>query len=258
MNRDAMCRKIASYSLMAAGIVAVAAISGCGGAANPTLTSVSPAHISPAGGAKVTINGSNLRADDLVTFGGVPAPAVQWVNSQIIIATAPKVSTLSAVPVSVGSATLSNAISYDLDGITCSGSVCTYAGDAFYNSLGPGAVVHQCTGSPDGNSAGNIQAGAGDYVIVNDVSAPTAGSYTMTVYGATGNNRDFAVYVNGSSKMIDVNIVSDSNVWNAPASPVSVQVPLNAGMNNIEFTGNPNGSYWSPDLCWITIGPGQN
>ncbi len=260
MNSDVVRRMITNCSLMLAGIVAMTAISGCGGRPAPTISAVSPTHLSPAGGEQVTITGTNLYASALVTFGGTPSPAVQWVNSGTMIATAPRSTSNGSVSVAVGSATLPDAITYDLDGITCSGGVCTYAADGYYNSLGPGANIQTCTGSPDGNAVGNLQAGAGDYVIVNDITVPTAGKYTMTVYGAEdqgGNGRDFAVYVNGSTDLIYV-WISGGTSWTAPAPGVAVPVTLNAGKNSIEFTGNPSGFYWGPNLCWITVGPTAN
>jgi hypothetical protein len=260
MNSDAVSRKITKCSFILTMVVALAALSGCGGTPKPTITAVSPTHLSPAGGAQVTITGSNFNANALVTFGGLPSPTVKWVNSGTMIATAPRSATNGSVAVSVGSATLANALTYDLDGITCSGAVCTYAADGYYNSIGPGADIATCTGSPDGNAVGNLQAGAGDYVIINNVNVPTDGTYTMTVYGAEdqgGNGRDFAVYVNGSTDVLDVWVTGGTS-WTAPAPGVPVPVSLKAGNNSIEFTGNnvsADGFYWGPNLCWITVGP---
>jgi hypothetical protein len=257
MNSDTKS-KIATCCLMVAGIVLGGVLSGCAGQAAPIVSSVSPTHLSPAGGTAVTINGANFKPDMLVMFGSNPAPTVQWVNSTELIVTAPKSATMAMVPVSVASATLSSGVTYDLDGITCSGAVCTYAGDAYFNSFGANANIQQCTGSPDNNAAGNINAQGKNWVIINDIQVPTTGNYTMTVYAGTMAVRDFAAYVNGSTSMIDVNITTPGTGWYVPAPPVSVQVPLIAGQNNnIEFTGNPNGSYWSPNLCYITIGPGH-
>jgi hypothetical protein len=253
-----MKKKTVVCGLALAGLTAITILAGCGGTATPVISSVTPTDLSPGGGTAVTIMGKNFTPDVLVTFGGNPAPSVKWVNSQELIVVSPKSNTTASVPVAVGKSSLPNAVTYDLDGITCTGAVCTYAGDAYYNTLGSQAQIHSCTGSPDGNSAGNINANPGSYVIINDIQVPTTGNYTMNVYGATAAVRDFAAYVNGSTTMIDVNFVNPGSSWNAPAPPVAVQVPLQANYSNsIEFSGNPNGSYWSPDLCYITIGPGQ-
>jgi len=262
MNSDTK-GSIVRSEVAAAGIALVALLAGCGGTtAAPVITSVSPQHLSPAGGTAVTINGKNFHPNDLVMFGNYPAPQVQWVNSTSIIATSPKYPSMDTVAVNVGSASLANAVTYDLDGITCDSSAdaCTYAADAYFNSYGSGTNIQTCTGSPDNNAVGNINADGSNWVIVNDVQVPTTGNYTMTVYGGTMQQRHFAVYVNGSTNLIDVYFPNPSDSsWYVPVAATPVEVPLVAGQNNsIMFTGNPDStlpgvSYWAPNLCYVTI-----
>lgn len=56
----------------------------------PTIAQITPANGPPAGGTAVTINGSNLRSECTIRFGGVPATNVAFVSASAMTATTPE------------------------------------------------------------------------------------------------------------------------------------------------------------------------
>ncbi len=85
----------------------------------PTVSSVSPNQGASAGGTLVTISGSNFATGAVVTFGGVAATSVTFVNSSTLTAVVPRAAPGAPTVVSVtvtntggASGTLSNAFTY--------------------------------------------------------------------------------------------------------------------------------------------------
>ena len=114
----------------------------------PTVSSVSPNSGSTAGGTAVTITGTNFAAGAMVTFGGVAATNVAFVNTTTITATTPSGSAGAVtvtVTVSGQSASLTGGFTYVFtDAVTAPGnftgaligtSVPTYvSGQQYYNA----------------------------------------------------------------------------------------------------------------------------
>jgi len=127
--------------------------------------------------------------------------------------------------------------------------VTSYEAEASGNTLSGKAAVAACTTCSGGKKVRFIGDGAANYVIINKVSAASAASYTLTVYGVVDGTRSFSVSVNGAAP---VTVSCTGTSWEAPVSaPPSVTVTLKAGSTNtIKFYNN---SAYAPDLDRITI-----
>jgi hypothetical protein len=95
-------------------------------------------------------------------------------------------------------------------------------------------------------SVGNL--GGSSTVTFENVNVPAAGTYQMEVDYMTQGQRSFFVAINGNTP-IELDLTGYS--WGTPTSTV-VQVPLQAGTNQIEFS-NPSG--YAPNLDSIVISP---
>ena len=219
-----------------------------------TVLSMTPSQIYTTGG-QVAFAGTNFTSDVTVTFGGVAATKVYLQNSTLITAVSPAVSAPSTVDVVVtnshGSVTLSKALSYVTPPVvtpsSCNSLPCTYKAYDPANTLVGGAQVATCSGCPDGEKVGNL--GYGAFVIINNVYAPKAGNYTLTITGCEGGGtEDYQVIVDGGAA---VSVPLSGSNWNAPAPPITITVPLQAGSNNTVELGNA--SAYSPDVVNIQI-----
>jgi hypothetical protein len=135
----------------------------------------------------------------------------------------------------------------------CTSAICTYYADNPGNTLVAPAVVVGCSGCKTGSKVGGYDGGSGS-LTVNNVYAPTAGTYNLTIYGVDGDSpgyRTVSVSVNGSSSPQSANI-SGSN-WNGDAPPVTIQVQLTQGSNSLQFYTLP--SNYSPQLDYFVVSP---
>jgi alpha-galactosidase len=122
--------------------------------------------------------------------------------------------------------------------------------EAEYATLSGAAVSSagfcgNCSGlAAVGNLGGNPQT----TVTFDNVNVPVAGTYQMEIDYMTQGQRSFFVTVNGGpAQQLDLNGYS----FGTPTSTV-IQVPLNAGVNQIEFS---NPSNYAPNLDSIVISP---
>jgi len=112
-----------------------------------------------------------------------------------------------------------------------------YEAESSANTLGGGATVYSCAGCSGGAKVGYI--GGGGYMVFNNVTAPRAGTYLMTVGYVDGDSSRIAIVtVNGTPFQLPLSGTNDNN-WDT-AQTVTIPVDLNAGTNSIQF-GNPNG-----------------
>ncbi|HEU5353968.1 MAG TPA: CBM35 domain-containing protein [Actinocrinis sp.] len=113
----------------------------------------------------------------------------------------------------------------------------TYEAEASGNTLGGGATVYGCSGCSGGAKVGYI--GGGGYLVFNNVTAPVAGTYLVTVGYVDGDSSRVAIVtVNGAPFQLPLSGTNDNN-WDV-AQTVTIPVQLAAGANTIQF-GNPNG-----------------
>ncbi len=132
--------------------------------------------------------------------------------------------------------------------VSASGSLpaqTVYEGDASGNLLSGQAVVMQCT-CLDGNEVGYVGNDAANSVTINNVSAPTSGTYQMNIYAAVSGARTFFVSVDGGAAAQAT--LTGTNFSLPVASGMTVQ--LDAGANTIEFS-NPDA--WAPNLDHIVV-----
>jgi hypothetical protein len=117
------------------------------------------------------------------------------------------------------------------------------AGNTFSGSTAPGA----CSGCSGGMRVRFIGNGSNNFLIINNINVPTAGNYTLTIYYVVSGTRSFSISVNGGAA---IPFTVSGTTWNAPGTPVSVTISLNAGNNSIRFFNN---SAFAPDMDRITI-----
>jgi hypothetical protein len=218
-----------------------------GGGSSIGLTSLAPNQVLLTGG-QVVLTGTNFTSDAAVTFGSVAATSSSFQGSTQITATTPAVKSGGAVDVVVssaagGMATLSKGLTY----VQCQSVPCTYQAADGGNTLVGNAAVGTCTGCAQGVKVGSL--GNGSDVIFNNVYAPSAGNYTLTIIGCEGaGTQNYQVIVNGGTP---ITIPLTGTNWNAPAAPVSITIDLTAGGNNTIELGNA--SDYSPDVVSIAL-----
>jgi len=108
------------------------------------------------------------------------------------------------------------------------------------------AAVRSSSGASGGALVGYVGGGTANYLQFNNVNA-TAGTHTVTIYYASGENRSLTLSVNGGAAST-VNTPSTGG-WDTVGSATTT-VTLAAGNNTIRL-GNPSG--WAPDIDRITV-----
>jgi hypothetical protein len=229
-------------------VVSITISSSGGTSSSPiTLTSATPNQVLLAGG-PIVLAGTNFTSNAAVTFGGVAATSTTFQSATQITATAPAVQSGGAVDVVVssaagGTATLSKGLTY----IQCNTMPCTYQATDGENTLVGGAAVGTCTGCAQGVKVGSL--GNGADVIINNVYAPAAGNYTLTITGCEGaGTQDYQAIVNGGAP---ITVPLTGTNWSAPAAPVSITIELAAGGSNTIELGNATN--YSPDVVSIAV-----
>jgi hypothetical protein len=118
----------------------------------------------------------------------------------------------------------------------------SYEGEA--GTLGGTAVVASCSACSGGAKVRFIGNGAGNDVTIA-VTAATAGSRTLTVFGCVNGTRTFSVSVNGGAAQ---SVALTGVDFNNPVS-ATLAVSLNSGANTIRLF---NDTAFAPDLDRIT------
>ena len=115
------------------------------------------------------------------------------------------------------------------------------------NTIGGGAVIASCSACSGGEKVGYL--GGTGYLIFNDVTAPRAGTYLMTLSYVDGDSsRTGVVTADGTPFELPLPGTNDNN-WDA-VQTATVPVQLHAGDNTIEFS-NPDGYVY--DIDKITL-----
>jgi hypothetical protein len=122
-------------------------------------------------------------------------------------------------------------------------SICPEAYSKVVGGQDPGGTTGACSG---GAKIRYIGDGSGNHVTFNNVNVPSAGSYTLKVWGVCNETRTFQVSVNGGSAS-SINVRGPD--WNTPV-PVTTTITLRAGNNTIRFFNNTD---YAPDLDRITV-----
>jgi hypothetical protein len=111
------------------------------------------------------------------------------------------------------------------------------------------ARLSSCGGCSGGQKVGFIGNGAANWVRLDGISAPAAGTYDLTVHAAVSGTRSLFLSVNGGP---GVEIPFTGTSFNTPV-PVTVQVALAAGANSLRFY---NDAAYGPDLDRVVLGGG--
>ena len=146
----------------------------------------------------------------------------------------------------------------------CGNGVKTYEAEAAGNTLSGATAINNCAQAQmkfgrqrdlrraqgrtaaGGNKVGFIGKNTSNYVTINNVNVPTAGTYNLTVFGISGELRTFYVSVNGGSAKT-VNLSGPD--WHRTITGTTT-VSLKAGNNSLKFYNN---SAYAPDLDRIMI-----
>jgi alpha-galactosidase len=125
------------------------------------------------------------------------------------------------------------------------GSV-TIEAEAAGNTIAGAAKVASCAACSGGKKVGYIGDGAANYVTINGITEPAAGSHTLTFAYLVSGTRSFSISVNGGPDIVE-QLTGTSFATPATAS---VTVQLNAGSNTIKFH---NDTAYAPDLDAVTV-----
>ena len=121
----------------------------------------------------------------------------------------------------------------------------SYEAESPANTLAGGAVLASCSTCSGGEKVGFV--GNGGTLTFNNITAPTAGTYNVTIVYCTGNVRPAMVSVNGGTpQALSFASTGSFNTTGTMTVPLS----LNAGNNTIEF-GDPNA--YTPDFDRIIV-----
>ena len=121
-----------------------------------------------------------------------------------------------------------------------------YEAESSANTIAGGARISSCSSCSGGQKVGFV--GSGGTLTFNGVTAPSAGTYDMTIYYLNGPpSRDAVITVNG----VDVQTLSFTPTTDFnTVGTVTVPVPLVAGANTIEFS---NPAAFAPDFDRIAV-----
>jgi hypothetical protein len=131
--------------------------------------------------------------------------------------------------------------------VNASRPLTSYEAEAAGNTFSGAAVAAACSGCSGGEKVRFIGGNTSNFLVFNNINVASAGSYTLTIYYVVNGTRSFSISVNGGAAM---NFTVSGTTWNAPGTPVSVTIPLNAGNNSIKFFNN---TAFGPDMDRITI-----
>jgi hypothetical protein len=114
------------------------------------------------------------------------------------------------------------------------------------NTLSGAAVRRACSACSGGQKVGSIGNGTANFVTLNNVTVPAAGSYELTIQGLVSGTRAFSVSVNGGPA---TTVSFTGSSWSTPITRTAT-VTLNSGANNIRFFNN---TAFAPDLDRIEV-----
>jgi alpha-galactosidase len=128
-----------------------------------------------------------------------------------------------------------------------SGGTVRVEAEAAGNTIAGAARVASCAACSGGHKVGYIGNGAANYLTVNGITEPSAGSRTLTLTYLLNGSRSFFISVNGGPDIVE-NLTGTS--FSTPVT-ASLTVQLNAGSNTITFH---NDSAYAPDLDAVAVG----
>ncbi|HZR27273.1 MAG TPA: hypothetical protein VFA71_00725 [Terriglobales bacterium] len=121
--------------------------------------------------------------------------------------------------------------------------------EASGNTLSGAVVTATCSGCSGGQKVRFIGSNASNFLVINNISVPTAGTYTMVIFPVVSGTRTLFYSVNGGTGS---SVSATGSSWGATAPGITVHVALNAGSNTVKFYNN---TAFGPDMDYITVGP---
>jgi hypothetical protein len=123
----------------------------------------------------------------------------------------------------------------------------SYEAEAPGNTLAGGAVVQSCPACSGGAKVGYV--GNGGALAFTNVTAPSAGTYRVTLVYCSGDPRPAMISVNGGTAQA---LSFPATGGYGTTGTMTVSLPLAAGANTIQI-GDPNA--YSPDFDRIIVAP---
>jgi hypothetical protein len=121
----------------------------------------------------------------------------------------------------------------------------SYEAESPANTLAGGAVLASCSTCSGGEKVGYV--GSGGTLTFNGISAPSAGTYKVTIVYCTGNERPADISVNGGTPQA-LSFPSTGS-FNTTGT-MTLSLPLNAGNNTIEIS---DPSAYAPDFDRVIV-----
>ncbi len=126
----------------------------------------------------------------------------------------------------------------------------SYEAEASTNTIGGGARVSSCSACSGGKKVGFV--GNGGTLTFNNVTAPSDGSYNVTIAYLDGEGRQADVSVNGGAgQLVQFTSTGDFNTLGTK----TIQLQLHAGSNTVELF---NPSAYAPDFDRILVAATPN
>ena len=126
----------------------------------------------------------------------------------------------------------------------------SYEAEASTNTIAGGARVSSCSACSGGKKVGYV--GSGGTLTFNGVTAPSDGTYNVTIAYLDGEGRQATVSVNGgATQLVQFTSTGDFNTLGTK----TIQLQLHAGSNTIEFA---NASNYAPDFDRILVAATPN
>jgi hypothetical protein len=126
-----------------------------------------------------------------------------------------------------------------------------YEANAKGNAIEGDAKVMSCSGCLNGEEVGYIGDGNANYLRIKNISVPTTGTYTVTLYYVLSGSRSFTIQINDGSGPT-LNLTGTS--WSQPAS-TTFSASFTAGSSN--SVGFFNSSAYAPNVDHITVSSGS-
>ena len=126
----------------------------------------------------------------------------------------------------------------------------SYEAEAATNTIAGGARVSSCSACSGGKKVGFV--GSGGTLTFNNVTAPSDGTYNVTIAYLDGEGRQAYVSVNGGAgQLVQFTSTGDFNTLGTK----TIQLQLRAGANTIELS---NPSNYAPDVDRILVAATPN
>jgi hypothetical protein len=126
-----------------------------------------------------------------------------------------------------------------------------YEANAKGNAIEGAAKVMSCSDCLDGEEVGYIGDGNANYLRIKNISVPTSGTYTITLYYLLSGSRSFTIQINDGSGPT-LNLTGTS--WSNPATTTFTATFTAGSSNSVGFF---NATAYAPNVDHIVVSSGS-